>query len=111
MPYIRKLFKNLVTIVFNAYFQYLLVHSYGKLVHFFGKLAHVFGKLAHIFGKLVHIFAQKLVSRNSKQVSRNLGPLWQPGFYNDTKQKRVMLHTKLHLYHSQTVHRNHFLCN
>ena len=35
------------------------------------------------FGKLVHIFAWKLVSRTSKQVSRNVGPLWQPGVYND----------------------------
>ena len=46
--------------------------------------ANLFGKFAHIFGKLVHIFARKLVSRTSKQVSRNLGPLWQPGVYNDT---------------------------
>ena len=56
-------------------------------MHIFGKLAHSFGKLAHSFGKLVHIFAQKLVSRTSKQVLRNLGPLWQPGVYNDTKGK------------------------
>ena len=34
----------------------------------------------------MHICAQKLVSRTSKQVSRNLGPLWQPGVYNDTTQ-------------------------
>ena len=45
---------------------------------------HIFGKLVHIFRKLVHIFAQKLVSRTSKQFSKNLGPLWQPGVYNDT---------------------------
>ena len=44
----------------------------------------LFGKLVHVFGELVHIFAWKLVSRTSKQVSRNLGPLWQPGLYNDT---------------------------
>ena len=44
---------------------------------------HVFGELVNISGKLVHIFAWKLVSRTSKQVSRNLGPLWQPGVYND----------------------------
>ena len=37
--------------------------------------------------KLVHIFAWKLVSRASKQVSRNLGPLWQPGVYNDTNAR------------------------
>ena len=54
-------------------------------MHIFGKLLHIFGKLAYIFGKLVHIFARKLVSRTSKQVSRNLGPLWQPGVYNDTR--------------------------
>ena len=48
---------------------------------------HIFGKLAHIFGKLVHIFARRLVSRTSKRVSRNLGPLWQPGVYNDTNSK------------------------
>ena len=28
--------------------------------------------------------ARKLVSRTWKQVSRNLGPLWQPGVYNDS---------------------------
>ena len=59
-------------------------HVFGKLVPIFGKLVHIFGKLAHIFRKLVHIFAQKLVSRTSKQFSKNLGPLWQPGVYNDT---------------------------
>ena len=53
-------------------------------MHIFGQLVHIFGELAHIFGKLVHIFARKLVSRTSKQVSKNLGPLWQPGVYNDT---------------------------
>ena len=53
-------------------------------MHIFGELVHIFGELAHIFGKLVHIFARKLVSRTSKQVSKNLGPLWQPGVYNDT---------------------------
>ena len=53
-------------------------------MHIFGELAHIFRELAHIFGKLVHIFARKLVSRTSKQVSKNLGPLWQPGVYNDT---------------------------
>ena len=47
---------------------------------------HIFGELVHIFGKLVHIFAWKLVSRTSKRVSRNLGPLWQPGVYNDTRE-------------------------
>ena len=51
-------------------------------MHIFGKFVLSFGKLAHIFGK----FAQKLVSRTSKQVSINLGPLWPPGVYNDTKQ-------------------------
>ena len=55
-------------------------------MHIFGQLVHIFGELAHIFGKLVHIFARKLVSRTSKQVSKNLGPLWQPGVYNDTKR-------------------------
>ena len=55
-------------------------------MHIFGKLVHIFGRLAHIFGKLVHIFARKLVSRTSKQVSRNLGPLRQPGVYNDTNK-------------------------
>ena len=54
----------------------------------------MFGELVHIFGKLVHIFAWKLVSRTSKQVSRNLGPLWQPGVYNDTKS-RVLSHPAL----------------
>ena len=53
-------------------------------MHIFGELVHIFGELAHIFGELVHIFARKLVSRTSKQVSKNLGPLWQPGVYNDT---------------------------
>ena len=53
-------------------------------MHIFGRLVHIFGNLAHIFGKFVQIFARKLVSRTSKQVSRNLGPLWQPGVYNDT---------------------------
>ena len=72
----KKLFKHLVTMLFNIYF--------GKLVHTFGKLVHIFGELVHIFGELVHIFAWKLVSRTSKQVSRNLGPLWQPVVYNDT---------------------------
>ena len=76
MPLIRKLFKNLATVLFK--------HLFGKFVHIFGKLAHIFGKFAHIFGKLVHIFTWKLVSRTSKQVSRNLGSLWQPGVYNDT---------------------------
>ena len=47
---------------------------------------YILGELAHIFGKLVHSFARKLVSRTSKQVSKNLGPLWQPGVYNDTKR-------------------------
>ena len=64
-------------------------------MHLFGKLVHIFGKLAHIFGKFVHIPARKLVSRTSKQVSRNLGPLWQPGVYNDTKvYRRVQNHYK-----------------
>ena len=46
---------------------------------------HIFGELVHIFGELVHIFAWKLVCRSSTHVSRNLGPLWQPRVYNDTK--------------------------
>ena len=54
-------------------------------MHIFGQLVHIFGQLVHIFGKLVQIFARKFVSRTSKQVLRNLGPLWQPGVYNDTK--------------------------
>ena len=53
-------------------------------MHIFGDLVHILGELVHIFGKLVHISAWKLVSRTSKQVSRTLGPLWQPGVYNDT---------------------------
>ena len=53
-------------------------------MHIFGELVNIVGKLVHIFGTLVHIFAWKLVSRTSKQVSRNLGPLWQPGVYNNT---------------------------
>ena len=64
--------------------QYSFNILFGKFVHIFGKLVHIFGELVHIFGKLVHIFAWKLVSRTSKQVSRKLGPLWQPGVYNDT---------------------------
>ena len=56
-------------------------------MHIFGQLVHIFGELTHIFGKLVHIFARKLVSRTSKQVSKSLGPLWQPGVYNDTKRR------------------------
>ena len=68
--------KSPVTIFFKNLFR--------KLAHIFGKLVLIFGKLAHIFEKLVHIFARKLVSRTWKQVSRNLGPLWQPGVYNDT---------------------------
>ena len=32
----------------------------------------------------MNIFACELVSRTSNQVSSNLGPLWQPGVYNDT---------------------------
>ena len=55
-------------------------------MHIFGELVQIFGELVNIFGKLVvDMFARKLVSRTSKQVSRNLGPLWQPGIYNDTK--------------------------
>ena len=61
----------------SAYFR--------ELVHIFGALVHIFGELVSIFGKLVHILAWKLVSRTCKQVSRNLGPLWQPGVYNDTE--------------------------
>ena len=53
-------------------------------MNIFGRLVHIFGQLVHIFGKLVHIFARKLVSRTSKQVFEKLGPLWQPGVYNDT---------------------------
>ena len=53
-------------------------------MHIFGELVHIFEEFVHIFGKVVHIFAWKLVSRTSKQVSRNLGPIWQPGVYNDT---------------------------
>ena len=60
-------------------------HWAAKLVHIFGQLVHIFGELVHIFGELVHIFAWKLVSRTSKQGSRNLGLLWQPEVYNDTK--------------------------
>ena len=60
-------------------------------MHISGQLVHIFGELAHIFGKLVHIFARKLVSRTSKQVSKNLGPLWQPGVYNDTKENGLTL--------------------
>ena len=44
-----------------------------------------------IFRKLVHIFAWRLVSRTSKQVSRSLGPLWQPGVYNDTINAEMVL--------------------
>ena len=73
------LLKNLVTIFFPNLF--------GRLVHIFGKLVHIFGEFVHILGKLVQIFAWKLVSRTLKQVSRNLGQLWQPGVYNDTKQR------------------------
>ena len=62
-------------------------------MHIFGKLAHIFGKLAHIFGKLAHVFAWKLVSRTWKQVSRNLGPLWQPGVYNDTNARLLLEHS------------------
>ena len=50
-----------------------------------GKLLHILGKLSEDFGKLVHILNWKLVSRTSKQVSRNLGPLWQLGVWNRTK--------------------------
>ena len=60
-------------------------------MHIFGQLVHIFGELAHIFGKLVHIFARKLVSRTSKQVSKKLGSLWQPGVYNDTNLKCLIL--------------------
>ena len=56
-------------------------------MHIFGKLVHMFGEFVHIFGELAHIFARKLVSRTSKIVWINLGPLWQPGVYNDTKEK------------------------
>ena len=65
-------------------------------MHIFGQLVHIFGELAHIFGKLVHIFARKLVSRTSKQVSKNLGPLWQPGVYNDTNST-IVAHSHLAL--------------
>ena len=58
-------------------------------MHIFGQLVHIFGQLAHIFGNLVHIFARKLVSRTSKQVSKYLGPLWQPGVYNDTNSNTI----------------------
>ena len=61
------------------------MHIFGELVHIFGELAHIFGELAHIFGELAHIFAQKLVPELRKQLLRNLGPLWQPGVYNDAK--------------------------
>ena len=54
-------------------------------MHIFGEFVHIFGELVNIFGKLVYILAWELVSRTSKQVWRNLGPLWQPGVYNDTK--------------------------
>ena len=44
-------------------------------------------------------FCLELVSRTSKQVSRNLGPLWQPGVYNDTnKRSLVILSWRLSLY-------------
>ena len=68
---------------------------------------HIFGELAHIFGELVHIFARKLVSRTSKQVSKNLGPLRQPGVYNDTnsygikggfEREGCRLHVYIHIY-------------
>ena len=65
------------------------MHIFGQLVHILGELAHIFGELAHIFGELVHIFARKLVSRTSKQVLKNLGPLWQPGVYSDTKPNPI----------------------
>ena len=53
-------------------------------MHIFGQLVHIFGELAHIFGKLVHISLGNYFPNFSKQVSKNLGPLWQPGVYNDT---------------------------
>ena len=63
-------------------------------MHSFGDLVHIFGELVNIFGKLVHISAGKLVSRTSKQVSRTLGPLWQPGVYNDTKESSLKVTPK-----------------
>ena len=39
----------------------------------------------------MHIFAWKLVPRTSKQVSKNLGPLWQPGVYNDTRGPKMFV--------------------
>ena len=59
---------------------------------------HVFGKLVHIFGKFVHIFAWKLVSRPTKQVSSDLGPLWQPGVYNDTNSRMKNRHFDTRLF-------------
>ena len=62
-------------------------------------MAHIFGELVHIFGEFVFFLAWKLVSRTSKQVSRNLGPLRQPGVYNDTNPRT------LNFMHSRTAKR------
>ena len=62
----------------------ILLKSFREVSAYFRAVSAYFRELAHIFGKLVHIFARNLVSRTSKQVSKNLGPLWQPGVYNDT---------------------------
>ena len=69
-------------------------------MHVFGTLVHIFGKLAHILEKLVHILARKLGSRTSKQVSRNLGPLWQPGVYNDTRTTFIVWGTNFAIAHT-----------
>ena len=57
----------------------------GKLVTIFRDLVSILREIVTILGDFVTIFIWKLGSRTSQQVSRNLGPLWQPGVYKDTK--------------------------
>ena len=49
---------------------------------------HMFGELVHFSGRCAY-FRLETSFQNFKTSSRDLGPLWQPGVYNDTKANRV----------------------
>ena len=63
--------------VFSAYFQ-------GVSAYFRGVSAY-FRRVSAYFRGVSAYFRLETTFQNFKTSLRNLGPLWQPGVYNDTK--------------------------
>ena len=63
----------------------------------FREVSAYFRAVSAYFRGVSAYFARKLVPNFSKQASKSLGPLWQPGVYNDTKERHVNINFLLWL--------------